>query len=96
MRRVLHGDVTAAARAMLAAPAEARARLLTRLLAEAETADTHRLQTGKAHPLYGTGSLMSAALTHPVAREPYLDDPDYASCMALVFDRLAQRAAGAG
>lgn len=96
MRRVLHGDVTAAARAMLAAPAEARARLLTRLLVEAEAADAYRLRTGRAHPLFGTGSLMSAALAHPVTREPYLDDPDYAACLARVFETLAQRRAGQG
>lgn len=92
MRRVLYGDVRAAARALLAVPEEARERLLTRLFAEAEAADAHRLETGRAHPHYGTGSLMSAALSHRVAREPYLDDPTYAACMAEVFEALVERA----
>lgn len=92
MRRVLYGDVTAAARALLAVPAKARRPLLTRLFAEAEAADAHRLDTGRAHPLFGTGSLMSAALAHPVAREPFLDDPRYAACMAEVFEALVVRA----
>lgn len=92
MRRVLHGDVRAAARALLAAPSEARGALLLRLFAEAEAADAHRLATGRAHPLFGTGSLMSAALAHPLAREPYLDDPAYAACMARVFEALVVRA----
>ncbi len=92
MRRVLHGDVTAAARALLAVAPEARGALLARLFAEAEAADAHRRATGLAHPDFGTGSLMSAALAHPVAREPWLDDPAYAACMARVFGALAARA----
>ena len=92
MRRVLYGDVRAAARALLAASPDARDALLTRLFAEAEVADSHRLATGSAHPFYGTGSLMSAALAHAVAREPYLDDPAYAACMAEVFEALVARA----
>ena len=92
MRRVLHGDVTAAARALLAAPPAGRAGLLARLLAEAEAADAYRLATGRAHPRWGTGSLMSAALARPVAREPFLDDPDYAACLIQVFAALVARA----
>jgi len=92
MRRVLYGDVTAAARALLRVEPAARRPLLLRLFAEAETADAHRLRTGRAHPLFGTGSLMSAALAHPVAREPCLDDPTYAACMAEVFEALVARA----
>ncbi len=92
MRRVLYGDVRAAARALLAVPQEARGPLLTRLFAEADAADAHRLATGQAHPLFGTGSLMSAALARAVAREPYLDDPAYAACMAEVFEALVARA----
>jgi len=96
VRRVLHGDVRAAARALLAVAPEARDGLLLRLFAEAEAADAHRLATGRAHPLFGTGSLMSAALGHRVAREPYLDDPAYADCMARVFDALVARAGQGG
>ena len=88
MRRVLHGDVVAAACARLAAPPDARAGLMRRMLAEAEIADRFRLRTGRAHPLWGSGSLMSAALVRPSAREPYLDDPDYAACMVQVFEAL--------
>ncbi|HCQ66326.1 MAG TPA: hypothetical protein DIU07_14765 [Rhodobacteraceae bacterium] len=92
MRRVLYGDVRAAARALLAVPQEGRGPLLVRLFTEAETADAHRLATGRAHPHFGTGSLMSAALAHAVAREPYLDDPGYAGCMGQVFEALVARA----
>lgn len=92
MRRVLHGDVSAAARALLAAPPATRAALVVRILREAEAADRFRRATGRAHPLWGNGSLMSAAMTYPRAHEPYLDDADYAACMAMLFEALIARA----
>lgn len=92
MRPVLHGDVTMAALALLAVPPDARAALLARILDEAERADRFRRQTGRAHPLWGGGSLMAAAMTRPRAREPYLDDPGYAACLAMLFDALGARA----
>ena len=91
MRPVGHGDVAAAACVLLHAPPEARAGLLARLLAEAETADAYRRELGRLHPLWGNGSLMGAAMGHPRAREPFLDEPDYAACMALVFEALVAR-----
>lgn len=94
MRRVLHGDVSATARALLAVPPEARGALAARLLREAGAADRFRLATGRAHPLWGNGSLMSAAMRYPRAREPYLDDPDYAACMAMLFEALIAQVEG--
>jgi len=94
MRRVLHGDVSAAARALLAAPSDTRAALVLRILREAGAADRFRCATGRAHPLWGNGSLMSAAMAYPRAREPYLDDPEYAACMAMLFEALIARASG--
>ena len=38
MRPILHGDVSDAARALLAAPSEARERLCRRMIAEADAA----------------------------------------------------------
>lgn len=92
MRRVLHGDAVTAARALLAVSPEARAGLLAEIFAEAEAADAYRKRTGRAHPVWGTGSLMSAALGRDCAPEPCLDDPDYAACLAQVFTALAARA----
>lgn len=91
MRPVLHGDVVAAACALLAVPDQARAGLIRKLIAQAELADRHRLRTGRAHPVWGTGSLMSAAMARPRRDEPYLDDKDYAACMAEVFHALIAR-----
>jgi hypothetical protein len=95
MRPVLLGDATMAGLALLAAPPGARASLLARMLDEAECADRYRRQTGRAHPVWGGGSLMASAMSRPRAREPYLDDPDYAACLAMVFEALAARASGA-
>ncbi len=62
------------------------------MLAEADLADQYRRTTGKRHPLWGDGSLMSVALARPYAPEPALDNPDYAACMALIFEALVDRA----
>lgn len=96
MRRVLHGDVTAAGRALLAVAPAARPALLVRMLAAADTADAYRQATGRAHPLWGGGSLMAVALARPLGPEPFLDDPDYAACLALVFSALVARSAEQG
>ena len=77
--------------ALLRVAPDARTGLLGRILAEAETADAYRRETGRLHPLWGNGSLMGAALGHARAREPSLDSPDYAACMVLVFEALVAR-----
>ena len=91
MRPVLHGDVSAAACALLALAPCCRPRALAAMLAEADAADLFRKRTGRAHPRWGNGSLMAAALGHKRAPEPFLDQPDYAACMALVFEALVRR-----
>ena len=82
MRPVLHGDVSAAARALYRMPAPLRAETCARMIAEAEIADRFRARTGQAHPLFGNGSLMGAARKRPLAAEPGFGDADY--CMALI------------
>lgn len=91
MRPVMHGDVAAAGCALLRVAPEARPGLMSRMLSEAEAADQYRQKTGRVHPLWGNGSLMAVAMARPRAREPFLDNPDYCACMALVFDVLLAR-----
>ena len=91
MRPVLHGDVVTAARALLAAPAGGRDGLAARLIHEAGAADAHRRRTGRRHPDWGDGTLQAAAARRPLAPEPRLDDPAYATCMLLVFEALLAR-----
>ncbi len=88
MRPILHGDVSAAARALLAAPAAIRARLCDRLIAEAEMADLHVAETGRLHPVFGNGSLMAAARGRKLADEPRFDDIQYCQCFELVLQAL--------
>lgn len=90
MRPVLHGDVSCAARALLRLPGPQRAGLCRRLLAEAEAADRHVGRTGRLHPLFGNGSLMSAARKRMLADEPGFDDPEYCRCFEMVLRALVR------
>ena len=88
MRPILHGDVSVAARALLAAPHADRGRLCARLIAEAEVAHHHVDETGRVHPVYGNGSLMAAAMGHNLADEPSFDDVTYCQCFEMVLHYL--------
>lgn len=97
MRPVLHGDVVAAARALLAVAEADRDALSERMLDEAGWADACRKRTGRAHPVWGDGSLMAAALRRGPPPEPLLNDTEYCTCLirvleAVVARRLALRA----
>lgn len=91
MRPVLHGDVSSAARALLAAAPDCRERLCIRMIGEAELAHRHVAETGRLHPLYGNGSLMAAARGRKLADEPSFDDRQYCQCFELVLRCLIQR-----
>ncbi len=96
MRPLRHADLSAAGCALLrAAPAD-RPALLTRLLSEADAADAYRRRTGRLHPLWGNGALATPAMARPRAREPFLDDPDYAACLALICRAMIDRAGPGG
>lgn len=88
MRPALHGDVSAAARALLAVPRGARVQLCRGLIRRAERADRYRLATGRCHPRWGNGSLMAAARTQALADEPGFDDIDYCRCFRMVLAAL--------
>ena len=95
MRRILAGDVAAAARALHAVPDAARAARLAELIARAEAADQHRAATGRAHPLWGGGSLMAAARGQARGPEPDFDDDAYCACWIAVLEGLIAYRAGA-
>lgn len=91
---LMHTDAVAAARVLLCHPRDRRPWVLHRMLAEAVTASEWRRQTGRVHPQWGDGSLMSAALRRPAANEPSLDDPAWCRLMAYVYLALAHGALG--
>lgn len=90
---LLHGDLVAAARALLCiAPSQRRA-AMRELLRAAEIGARHRRRHGRPHARYGSGSLMSAAGRWPKAPEPFLDDPDYLNCLSVVIAELRSHVA---
>lgn len=91
MRRPLHGDVVSAARALLMTSPERRCWVLTRMLWEADRAQAWVATRSRAHPVWGDGTLMCAALRRRPVREPSLENADYCGCLALVFKALAAR-----
>lgn len=94
---ITHGDVTAAARAVRGLPQNDQRRAILSLLVKADAADRFRKRFGRAHPIWGNGSLMAVALGVDSGRgEPFLADTDYLEAMAAVLDAVLDwRRAGA-
>ena len=91
MRPVLHCDLTAAARALLAAPVSVRGELVARIVQQADFADRYSRRVGKEHCSWGNGTLATAARQYVLADEPTLDNSEYCECMILVLGSLIGR-----
>ena len=83
MRRLLHGDVVAVARVLMDRDPRRWPWGLCRMRREAHRAQLWRVRSGRQHPLWGDGSLASAALRRHPRREPPLSDRRYR--WALIF-----------
>lgn len=92
MRRIHYTDVSCAARAVMMVPSAHRVRLCLRMMRQAQEADVHRLETGLAHPKWGTGSLMEVAGLHPMAPEPGFENPHFLAALRVVLACLHQNA----
>ena len=88
MRPVLHSDIVAAARVLLALPKEGRLQAMRKMLERAGAADLYRKRFRKHHPDWGNGSLMAVAMRYKMRPEPFMDDLDYCRCLMLVFESL--------
>lgn len=89
MRAVTHGDVVAAARAIRAMPRVARLGAVMGMIEKAHAADRFRKRFGRAHPLWGNGSLMAVALRCRGERaEPFPSDPGHLDAMATVIEAI--------
>lgn len=64
MTPVIYNDVLAAVSVVAAAPPERQASVVAELIHEAELAEAYRLRYRVAHPVFGDGSLITAALRH--------------------------------
>ncbi len=85
MRRPALGDASVLARVLMPHPLSRWPWVLRRIMAEARRADQVRLSTGRAHPIWGDGSLMAAGLRRPCLPEPFLDDTRYRWALILVL-----------
>lgn len=82
------GDVSVVARVLLAAPPQSRSWRLERMLAEARSARAHVARSGRAHRLWGDGSLMAVALRRAPPSEPSLANSAFCACLVMVLQRL--------
>lgn len=96
MRPVTLGDLSAAARVLLAQPERLRPAAMAALIVRAEAADSLRRAEGRYHPLYGNGTLMAAALAHPRADPATPGGIDYLACLALATEAALHHARRAG
>ena len=87
MRRCLPGDLFEAA-ALLAASAEP-AFLINRLADQADAAHRYAKRFGRAHPVWGNGSLMARALSEAGPRCHSLQTPRFLHALAIVAQALA-------
>lgn len=88
MRRVMHGDVVAAARVLLALPSERRQEVCRSLIEQADAAHRYFKRFGHSHRLWGDGSLMAAAGQRPMRPEPGFSDLEYCLCFEMVLCAL--------
>ena len=88
MRPVHWGDVTAAARALLGAPPEARRPRARAMIEAAHAAHAYMKRTGRAHPRLGNGALQTVARRRTLPPEPPPSDPVYADCLVAVLAAL--------
>ena len=89
MRRCLPGDLFEAA-ALLAASAEP-ALLINRLADQADAAHRYAKRFGRAHPLWGNGSLMARVLIETGPRDKAPHSARFLSALAMVAAHLASR-----
>ena len=91
MRSVHYSDVSAAARALLRLPEEAREAQCAQMMTHADWADRFVGRLGKLHPLWGNGTLGDVACSKGLAAEPSFGNRDYCCCFEIVLRQLRQR-----
>ncbi len=89
MRRCLPGDLFEAA-ALLAASTDP-ATLIHRIVDQADAAHRYAKRFGRAHPLWGNGSLMARALAEAAPRHRAAHSAHFLSALAMVAAHLANR-----
>ena len=93
MSPVIYNDVLAAVSVVAGHPPECRATVATALIREADLADAYRQAQGAAHPVFGDGSLVTAALRHGRRGAVSFQCPCGLAAWIAVLEALAARAA---
>ncbi|MFP4303642.1 hypothetical protein [Rhodosalinus sp.] len=88
MRPAHWPDVSAAARALLIVPPDARPGRARAMLEAAHAAHRAMKRLGRVHPRLGNGGLMVLARMAPLPPEPPLSDPEFADCLLRVLQAL--------
>lgn len=89
MRRCLPGDLFEAA-ALLAASTEPSL-LISRMVDQADAAHRYAKRFGRAHPIWGNGSLMARVLIETGPRDKAPHSARFLSALAMVAAHLAHR-----
>lgn len=93
MRPVNLADLEAGVRVLLAAPQRSRRQLALSLCNAAAAADAHRKRTGAPHPVFGTGTIMSASRCYAMVSSQGADEGDYLTALRdLITALIHQRA----
>lgn len=90
MRRVTHGDVVTAARALLATEPAQRPQALVEMIRAAQAADRYTRRFRRPHPFWVDGTLAAAAWCPGLPVEPTLGNPAYLDCLIAVLCALRQ------
>lgn len=88
MRRILYGDIVAAASVLRLVEPDARGRFLDLLLYRAHCADKFRKRFGRWCAGLGDGTLAATCVGLPRTSGGFFSDPDYADSMRMVFEGI--------
>jgi len=88
MRAVLHQDIVSLAKCLLVQPRCKRRNFAALQVRLTHAADRYRIRFGKAHTLYGDGTLMSCCAKLPSRPERRLDDVEYADCVIKALEAV--------
>ena len=91
MRPVHLADIEVAARVLLAYPQSAHNGIMSELIKRADVADRNRKRWRKPHPMYGAGTIMSAAAHFRQAARPSQIDANTLDALGAVIKGLSDR-----
>lgn len=90
MRAVLHQDIVSLATCLMEQPVNERAPFAALQIKLAHAADRYRSRFGKAHTVFGNGTLASCCAKQRRSVEKRLDDAEYADCMIKALEAVVK------